>query len=67
MTQNTLKAQSKSFGSRVRLAFSTSRKIRNVSALARKLQRPRTSVSRAINQGIFPDLQKEIAKALKLS
>jgi predicted transcriptional regulator len=39
----------------------------SVSALARKIRRPRTSVSRAIHQGIFPELQKEIREALKAS
>jgi hypothetical protein len=38
---------------------------KTVSAVARKIGRPRTSVSRAIHQGIFPELQKEIAAALK--
>lgn len=68
MAQTTNGAQQKTFRARVRAAFNGRRaEIRSISALARKLGRPRTSVSRAVNQGIFPVLRKQIEKTLKIS
>jgi len=58
--------QGKKIESRVLRAFKSHPTISNVSALARKLRRPRTSVSRAVHHPIFPDLQKEIEKALEI-
>lgn len=40
--------------------------IRTVSALSEKIGRPRSSVSRAINNGVFPELRKQIMEALGL-
>lgn len=38
-----------------------------ITALARKLRRPRNSVSMAINRGCFPKVRKQIVSALKLA
>jgi len=38
---------------------------RNIQQLADSIQRPRPSVSAAINRGMFPKLRKEIEEALK--
>jgi hypothetical protein len=66
MTHNGETAQLKKFRLAVKTAMLTHPRIRSVSALARSIRRPRVSVSRAINRGEFPALQKQISKALDL-
>lgn len=64
MTHNRESAQAKVFQEKAKLALLRQR--RTIKSLALKLGRPRPSVSRAINHGIFPDLREQIAKALKI-
>jgi O6-methylguanine-DNA--protein-cysteine methyltransferase len=66
MPQNTNGRQLKSFEEEVVLAMVRHPRLRTVSAIARRLRRPRTSVSRAIHKNVFPELQRKIAGVLGL-
>lgn len=64
MAQKSSSAQAKLFQEKAKIALL--RQEKTIKALAQKLGRPRPSVSRAINHGIFPELRNQIAKALKI-
>lgn len=64
MAQTAQIAQEETFEQQVKIALI--RRGKDVNWLAARLHRPQPSVSKAINQDVFPLLRKEIAAVLRI-